>query len=78
METVIPICLACIYYFRNQNKSGRFCNAFPEGIPEKIYHHAYDHRKPFEGDNGIRFKLKEGREEALDLYLERLEERKRR
>lgn len=29
------------------------CKAFPQGIPETILHGRWDHREPFEGDNGI-------------------------
>ena len=31
------------------------CEAFPRGIPKTILIGEFDHRKPFEGDNGIQF-----------------------
>jgi hypothetical protein len=31
------------------------CKAYPGGIPDAIIEGKVDHRKPFKGDNGIRF-----------------------
>ena len=45
-----PRCLDCRYY-----TFGVTCEAFPVGIPEKIWGGELDHTKPFPGDNGIRF-----------------------
>ena len=42
------------------------CDAFPEGIPDAIWE-GFDHRHPFEGDNGIRFDLAEGPDAAAVL-----------
>lgn len=36
------------------------CRAFPTGIPAPISENRFDHRKPFPGDQGIRFEAKEG------------------
>lgn len=32
------------------------CEAFPKRIPNKILDGKFDHRKPYPGDRGIRFK----------------------
>lgn len=49
-----PICYNCIH--RHFSTAGPFfCDAFPDGIPSAIISNAADHRKPFEGDAGIRF-----------------------
>lgn len=34
---------------------GNVCTAFPEGIPDEIWLGQNDHKKPYEGDNGITF-----------------------
>lgn len=31
------------------------CNAFPDGIPAQIAYGANAHKKPYPGDNGIRY-----------------------
>jgi len=48
-----PLCMFC----RNliDESEVKRCRAFPEGIPEEILTTEADHRKPFEGDGGIRF-----------------------
>lgn len=33
----------------------RQCTAYPKEIPAKIFFNEHDHRKPFKGDNGIRY-----------------------
>jgi hypothetical protein len=47
-----PICWACS---RFHGRASRTCDAFPDGIPEQVYFEAFDHRKSFSGDNGMRF-----------------------
>jgi hypothetical protein len=47
---------------------GALCEAFPEGIPERIALDYFDHRDPFPGDNGIRWRSREGQEVALRLF----------
>ena len=50
MERIQPMCDACIH------RTEQFaCKAFPNGIPDRILFEGADHRKPFKGDNGIRF-----------------------
>lgn len=51
-----PICTAC----KRFDPDSFTCEAFPQGIPEEIFPEGFDHRQPFEGDNGIRFELAEG------------------
>lgn len=47
-----PMCVNCKHF---HDEKGATCDAFPEGIPDEIYIEGHDHRKPFKGDNGIRF-----------------------
>lgn len=55
----------------------RFCQAFPDGIPEDIYPGGFDHRLPYPGDRGIRFSPKEGAEKDLRTYERRVPEEQR-
>ena len=48
------MCYSCEHF---DKRNTDVCEAFPKGIPRKIFWDGYDHRKPFEGDNGIQFKL---------------------
>lgn len=34
----------------------RKCKAFPDGIPKELLTDELTHKKPFQGDNGIRYK----------------------
>jgi hypothetical protein len=63
MTTVISQCALCVHFHHDQLEDDT-CNAFPLGIPESILLNEHDHRLPFEGDNGIRFVLKEDRDES--------------
>lgn len=60
-------CLNCRHYIGNLPTSweGHICYAFPDGIPTEILEGDFDHRKPYEGDNGIRFQWKPKRERVL-------------
>ncbi|WP_198679447.1 hypothetical protein [Thermomonospora amylolytica] len=55
----------------------RYCRAFPDGIPEDISLGGFDHRLPYPGDGGVRFRLKEGGESAVHIYEERVHEGER-
>lgn len=44
-------CLLCQHY-----EFGKTCAAFPRAIPQQIFVGGFDHRKPYPGDNGIRFR----------------------
>lgn len=48
-----PICVGCKH--RRGDLMDPKCDAFPSGIPTEILLSNADHRKPYPGDNGIRF-----------------------
>ena len=50
-------CFNCIH-LGSKNSKGLTCKAFPDIIPEKIIDNKFDHREPYEGDNGIQFEPK--------------------
>lgn len=55
--------------------SGHKCTAFPKGIPNEIINERHDHRKPYEGDNGVQFKAigdPEKINKILDEYYEEI------
>jgi len=45
-------CISCKHY-----RMLHRCTAFPDRIPEAIMLGEHDHRKPYKGDNGIRWEL---------------------
>ena len=54
-ETVQPVsdqCLSCANHF----DSMWGCSAYPQGIPDAILLAKHDHREPYPGDKGIRYK----------------------
>lgn len=55
--TVFPQCFRCKHLFGGAAYN---CDAFPTGIPEAILTNDHDHRKPYDGDHGIRFEPKDG------------------
>lgn len=56
MTIILPSCITCTH-FHKEDKSGNFCDAFPDktGIPFPIWHGDNDHTKPFIGDRGIQY-----------------------
>ncbi len=58
-----PMC----YYCRRFHADHFGCEAFPQGVPDLIMFGDADHRKPFPGDNGLRFALVPGKK--LPDYL---------
>jgi len=53
-----PICLYCKHY-RRDDPARLICDAFPSGIPDGILESRLDHRKPVNGDRGVRFEAKD-------------------
>ena len=56
-----PQCTACIHFRANYA-----CAAFPGGIPEDVLFNRVDHREPVEGDNGVRFEAKAGKQHPFE------------
>lgn len=48
-------CLLCVHYLGEIQ-----CDAYPDRIPDEIITGLHDHREPYPGDNGIRFKPLQG------------------
>jgi len=53
-----PLCLNCIHFHDRDADRYPSCDAFPQGIPERIFYEAFNHRRPYPGDQGIRFERK--------------------
>jgi hypothetical protein len=50
----LPVCLTCAH-FHAYERSGEFCDAFPDGIPLDILKGKNDHTAPYPGDHGIQY-----------------------
>jgi len=68
-----PMCHYCKRFIKIKPGPIYLCEAFPNGVPQDILDFKHDHRKPYEGDNGITFEPKEGLEKEAAEYLEDLE-----
>lgn len=55
MTTVFAQCYNCTHFMGGGQGVRPVCIAFPDGIPQEIRLNEVDHRKPIEGDNGIRY-----------------------
>lgn len=53
--TRYPVCIFCKNFSSKSNRDKKFCKAYPDGIPEKIWSGDHTHRVSFEGDNGIQY-----------------------
>lgn len=60
-SSYLPICLWCKYFNIQSFENDKFatCNAFPNGIPNLVFHGDFDHREPFPNDNNIQFKTRD-------------------
>jgi len=68
----ISMCLVCKHYRKAQR-----CEAFPTRIPQAILTGRYDHRKPHQGDLGIRFQPRDDVSKAeLENILRIFDEKK--
>lgn len=70
--TVMPLCLGCTRFEDGDDGVAR-CDAFPDGIPDRIMFEAFDHRLPYPGDGGLRFEPAPGSEDLVadfDLVTE--------
>lgn len=68
MTSVIPTqCDACV---RLSKGGAPTCEAFPDRIPQRMLTQLGDHRRPIEGDHGLRFEQAPGdaAAKAFDLW----------
>lgn len=73
----VPMCEYCRRKFDHVplGKEALGCEAFPDGIPERIFGCAFDHRTPYANDNGKVFEPKTP--EALGEYTQMLKRQHR-
>lgn len=71
-----PICMFCTRLIESGDDDAPFtCDAFPEGIPERILSSDADHRLPFPGDGGLQFLPEDDRAtEYAELIFGRFEQ----
>ena len=53
MTVILPQCVFCTHH--RTGDTGPVCDAFPDGIPERILRNQFDHRKPHPHDGGVQF-----------------------
>lgn len=56
-------CVLCKHY-----RADLTCDAFPQGIPQRIISGLHDHQEPYPGDHGIRFDPVD--DEAAELVVQ--------
>lgn len=61
------LCSICTH--RHPDTHPPTCDAFPQRIPTDIRVMRADHREPYEGDHGIRFEMREGKEAEYELAV---------
>lgn len=52
------ICPDCVHFHGEDSDDAPdlvTCLAFPAGIPDEILRQGFDHRNPYDGDNGVMF-----------------------
>lgn len=63
----------CLYCSRLSDTTDDIlhCTAFPDGIPDAIVNNQADHRQPYPGDNGLRFRAidRRARQDADELVI---------
>lgn len=55
-DDIPPVCIYCENYNIDETNQNT-CKAFPVSIPNEIIQGKNKHQLPYEGDNGIHFKL---------------------
>lgn len=65
----------CIFC-KHMHDDARTCDAYPDGIPDDLRYSdlgtntpPFDHRKPYPGDNGIRFEIRDEISEKINVGL---------
>ncbi|HPE80109.1 MAG TPA: hypothetical protein PKZ35_08855 [Gammaproteobacteria bacterium] len=49
-------CINCVYRVDSDGANVPTCLAFPDGIPVVILLGEFDHRRPYPGDHGFRYR----------------------